>query len=251
MALRWIAWNESADGANLLEHLASLMRPGRMRVVYEMGHRTVYRAESETLGPVAIKEVRHLRLAQRFKLRYFRQPKAVTEFLNSLEFARRKGDTPAPYAAAVQQNLIGMSKVFQFYQWIENAMTLTDKVREFGGRPPAVFWTSVARSLVDGARKGLVHNGHSSENLLVTPDGDGWRFHTIDLSEARLGGGFDADGFARDVARISRKLLMLKACGRETVDEFVAAVAATAWPDAPGRWRDHILQQADAGGGSQ
>ncbi len=211
MALEWTAAEGLTDAE--LEALRTLDW-NTAEEIYHIRHRSVYRARLVD-REVAIKEVRFLRFRQRVRLRYFCSSKAVFEFETASRLYKRKPITPKPLAFGHDQTLLGLKRDLQVYQWLPEANTLTDCVRA-GERP----WETLVPFLWDCASLGLVHGGHSSENLMHS-EGRWW---VIDLADASLRDGIDQPGFVRDVARIARKLIREEAADEDTVDAFVRAV---------------------------
>jgi len=205
--------------------------------VYRLEHRSVYRLDVPGVGPVAVKEVRHLRWLQRMKLRYWREAKAVHEFHVHATFSQAGGRAPELLAMAQQQTLAGLPRVFLFMRWIEEARTLQKVLDDAGGELAPDQWQQVAEVVVDGARRGLVHGGHSPENILVVGPG-GWRdLYLIDFAESTMYPSFQEAGFIADVQRICRRML----ANEEQKRLFVAAVSKQAWPDQQAA-TEHIRQ---------
>lgn len=236
-SLKWIppeaVPKQDFDGTRdqLLESLTN----GKAQQVYTIGRRSVYCAATLGLGKIAIKESFYPHLGSRLKYRYLKEPKALHEFRIATQFHARGGQTPEMLAAALDQGAFGVRRSLLFMLWRNNAVTLTDYVRNQGGDPGLVFWQNLAKSLVDSASLGLAHGGHSSENILVTVIDDELVFDVIDFSESQLYTQFRAEAFCRDTARIARRLLAEEACSRSTIDQFIHAVAtsAKAYDDRP------------------
>jgi|MDTC01.1.fsa_nt_gb hypothetical protein len=213
MILEWTAADHGVETLDI-SSLKSLDW-NALEEVYHIRHRSVYRARLLD-REVAIKEVRHLRFRQRFRLGHGCRSKVALEFLQAQELYAREPITPQPLALGLDQNFLGLKRVFQVYQWLPEARSLTDLVRA-GERP----WEELVPFLWKCASLGLVHGGHSSENLMRSK-GKWW---VIDLAEANIHEALYQPGFVRDVARIARKLIREQAADDAVIESFVSAVA--------------------------
>lgn len=233
-SLDWIA-PPGMDPGRFIEvqmQLSSALDNGEAEEVYRIDHRSVYKLESQ-LGSVAVKEVRHKRILQRFKLRYAKQAKAVREFYTTAEFAGRGGVVPELFAMGLRQNVFGLSKVFVFMRWIEGSMTLRDHTHDAGGRLPVETWKTIVNVLLDSAKKGLVHGGHSPENILIVEKESGVEVTVIDLAESVLHDALDEEGYINDVVRIIRSYSSKPSrCSIENLYDFIRVVAESTWQDA-------------------
>ena len=118
-----------------------------------------------------------------------------------------------------------ISRVVIFMDWIPNAHTLTEVVRNW---PRAQFverLPAVAEFLVSCANRGLVHGRHSSENILVS---DERGYQLIDFSHAQIYSKFNARGFIHDAARIGSRLLGEGAASRAAVNSLFEEIAHVA-----------------------
>ncbi len=218
MPLEWTTvspWTAEVSPDVFLRELAALNLDDACEI-YRIRHRSVFKTSLPPLGEVAVKEVRHLRLKQRFKLRRGGRSKAEQEFRNAQALFRKGLRTPIPYAIGLDRDWLGLHRVLQIYEWLPAAESLTECVHR-GDCP----WDEVSDFLWSCARAGLVHRGHSSENLMRCEG----QWYVIDLADASVtDAGYQREGFARDVARIARKLLREKALCESGVEAFIQAV---------------------------
>jgi RIO-like serine/threonine protein kinase len=169
--------------------------------VYFAKRRRIFLVDDEMLGRVAIKEMRYEGAMRRLRYGYLRYGDAMREFRVGSAFEALGGQTPGFLAAAVERNVFGLRRVLLFIRWLDGVETLTDYFARLDSLGSDVF-SRLADALIAAARLGLVHGRHSSENILVDTRGAAPSFYVIDFAYARLGQGFDADGFVRDLARI-------------------------------------------------
>lgn len=195
--------------------------------VYRLDHRSVYRVDVPGVGPVAIKEVRHLRWLQRLKLRYGKEAKAVHEFRQHAAFSQAGGRAPELLGMAEERTLFGLPRVYLFMRWVQNSRTLQAELDANGGALGAAQWDRVAELVVDSARKGLVHGGHSPENILVVGNGEWTDLCLIDFAESNMHPSFQEAGFLADVRRICRRMV----ASETEKQHFLAAVTRQAWPE--------------------
>ncbi len=217
MPIQWTPaspWSQGISADSVLQELSNLNLEEACEI-YRVSHRSVFKTSLPPLGEVAVKEVRHLRAKQRFKLREGGQSKAEREFHNTQAAFQKGIRTPVPYALGLDRSWLGMKRVYQIYEWLPNADTLTDRI--FRGERP---WRELSDFLWSCAQAGLVHGGHSSENLLRCEG----QWYVIDLADARLEDRYERTGFVRDVARIARKLIRLKALKEREVAPMIEEI---------------------------
>jgi len=181
---------------------------------------------------VAIKEMRHEGAMRRLWFRYPRHRDATREFRVGSAFEALGGLTPNFLGAALDRSVLGLERVLLFIRWLDGVETLTEYLARLDSRAAEVF-ERLADALIASARLGLVHGRHSSENILVDSSGDLPVFYTIDFAFSRLGDGFDANGFVRDVARIAHWLCHEQVLDPPQVQALFECVARRAWDSAP------------------
>jgi serine/threonine-protein kinase RIO1 len=217
MSLQWTLaspWPHAFPESQVAEELKRLNLEDACEV-YRIKHRSVFKTSLPPLGQVAVKEVRHRRLKQRYQYRQSGRSKAEREFTLAQQVYHKGLPTPIPCALGRDHDWLGLRRVIQIYEWLPAAETLTQCVRR--GESP---WEPVSALLWSCAQAGLVHGGHSSENLLRCEG----KWYVIDLAEARLESAYEREGFARDVARICRKLIREQALAETEITPFVDAV---------------------------
>jgi tRNA A-37 threonylcarbamoyl transferase component Bud32 len=251
-ALTWIVPPECQDVVNPQEQseLEAVLHSGELEQIYTMGRRSVYRGSLNGNRQVAVKEVCYKGLLRQFKLRYWREPKVLREFCSGCEYISKGGETPKVLGMAFEQNVLGLQRGFIFLEWLDNAITLTEYLRSRNCDVTPEFWDEVAGSLVVSAKTGLVHGGHSPENIMVVSEGDEavLRFQVIDFADSYIFDRFHDAGFASDVARIGARLVTEGACRSDQVNGFVDAVIEAAWVDhgAQVKWLREIQSRIDA-----
>ncbi len=216
---------------NVRGRLAGLVSKPLSDPIYSAKHRSIYLAEDEILGRVAIKEVRHENAMRRFWFRTVRSRHALREFRVGSGFAARGGRAPEFFGAALDCDLLALRRVIVFIRWLDGVETLTDYLRRHSEEPPDEMFDRIGESLVAAARLGLIHGRHSSDNILVESSGEEPVFYTIDFAYSRLNSGFDEAGFVRDVARIAHWLWHEKVCSDAALERFFERVAQSAWPE--------------------
>ena len=221
MAVNWQAvspWPTRVPQAAFLKELEGLDLDDACEV-YRIRHRSIFKTSVPPLGEVAVKEVRHLRLIQRFKLRHGGRSKPEREFRNAHALYEKGLRTPAPYAIGLDRDWSGLRRVFQIYEWLPGAETLTECVKRHNSP-----WDEVSDFLWSCAQAGLVHREHSSDNLLRCEA----KWYVVDLANAIISQGYQRAGFVRDVARVARKLLREKVLEEGEIEDFLDAIAARA-----------------------
>lgn len=221
MAVTWTLvspWTADVSPEEVSQELAMLDLDDACEV-YRIRHRSVFKTSLPPLGEVAIKEVRHLRAKQRFKLRHGGSSKAEQEFRNAQALYRKGLRTPTPYAIGLDHHWYGLERVFQIYEWLPAAETLTDCLRR-GDFP----WQEVSDFLWMCAQAGLVHWGHSSENLLRCEG----QWYVVDLADAEIGEHYEREGFIRDAARIACRLRRENVLGERQLQSFIDNLAECA-----------------------
>jgi hypothetical protein len=185
------------------------------------------------LGSVAIKELRNPTLARQIWFGWFGEHPGIREYRTGLAFAARGGRTLTSLGAALERSRFGLARVLLFTRWLEGAITLTRWLAERAAPPEPRLLATLASQIAAGARLGLVHHRHSSNNLLVVMQHGEPLLYTIDFPHATLGAGLDAAGLAVDAARIARWILHEKLWSRANVQDFFQAVAAEVRDETP------------------
>ena len=247
-ALAWIAPPGMTPErfAQVQTHVVAALDAGNAEEVYRIDHRSVYKLQSPELGAMAVKEVRHKRIPQRFKLRYFKEAKAVREFYTTAAFASRGGIVPELFAMGLRQNLFGLWQVFVFMHWMDDAIPLRDYIANAGGRLSIEAWQTIADVLLDSAEKGLVHGGHSPDNILVAERESGLEVTIIDLAESVIHDAMDEEGYVNDLSRLVRRFFdndEPSVCSPESLHDFIRVIAEASWDDAETQ-RRHMLEIA-------
>ncbi len=229
--------------------LERVLHSGRLERIYTMGRRSVYKGTLSDGRKIAIKEVCYLGAFRQFKMRHFREAKVRHEFCSGCEYLAKGGKTPRFLGMALEQNALLLRRGFIFIEWLDGAVTLTEHLRDRGGDESDGFWKDLAASLVISAGTGLVHGGHSPENVMVVSDEDDpvTRFQVIDFADSCLYAEFNDVGFAIDVSRIGARMVMEGACNRRQSERFLDAVVNAAWPEADERskWSEDIQHRVD------
>ena len=243
--LKWVAvpGTAEADWQRTQQLLSEMLRRDDAKEVYRHKHRAVYRADASELGTIAIKEAFTQKFYRRIKERYIKRPRAITEFYTTVTFWKRGGRVPRPLALATDYSLFGIRRIFVFFEWIENTVTLGEYIRDQGHPADRALWQSVAEAMVDCANKGLVHGGQNPDNILIA-NHYGERIATvIDIGKSRIHDRMDDQGLVNDVIRLGCRLVSEQVCGKEAVDELFRVVAEVAWTDAEDRqhWQEIML----------
>lgn len=226
--LKWTIAN-TLNEENLLDLINNISRTlnrNDSKMVYTTGRRHVYRAHSNSLGELAIKEINYPSVSKQIKTRLYKEPKAAREFKNAQEYIRRGGITHAIYGLAIDQSLFRLKRVFIIMEWLSETITLTELLQKNNGSLDFSTWEKLAKHLVSSAYLGLIHNGHSSDNILLTENNNMIQFFIIDFADAFLYEKSKIDFFAKDIARIAFTLLSRKACGKEETTKFINIVDA-------------------------
>jgi len=251
-SLYWVVLPESelvADPGDQPK-LESILHSGQLKQIYTMGRRSVYRASLSGGREIAVKEVCYRGLLRQFKMRYLREPKVLHEYRSGCQYLSKGGVTPGFLGMAFEQNFLVLKRGFIFLDWLDNAVTLTEYLKSQNCSVTDEFWLDLAASLVASAQTGLVHGGHSPENVMVVSGEDEAvsRFQIIDFADSHLYEMFHDEGFATDVSRIGARLVTEDACKQEQITGFVDAVVETAWTDFALRtkWFQKIQSGIDA-----
>jgi hypothetical protein len=245
-SLSWVVLPESksvVDPGDQPE-LESVLHSGQLKQIYTMGRRSVYRGSLSDGREIAVKEVCYRGLVRQFKLRHLREPKVLHEFRSGCEYLSKGGKTPRFLGMVVEQNALLLKRGFIFLEWLDNAVTLTEHLKSQDCCVADGLWRDLANSLVVSAQTGLVHGGHSPENVMVVSGEDEplSRFQIIDFADSQLHEAFHDEGFANDIARIGARMVTEGACSQEQTAGFINATAETAWPDSALRsnWLQYI-----------
>ncbi len=196
--------------------------------VYRAKRRSIFVVEDATLGRIAIKEMLYDGAMRRLWFRYPRHRDATREFRVGSAFEALGGQTPNFFGAALERNVFGLERVLVFIRWLDGVETLTDYLARIGPPSSDVF-ERLADALITAARLGLVHGRHSSENILVDTRAEQPAFYAIDFAFSRLGSGFDANGFIRDLARIAHWLWHEQILDPSQMQALFECVARRAW----------------------
>ena len=221
----------AAEFAAARERLAAWLARGGQDPVYEAKRRALYRVEDPALGALAVKEVRSGGVARELGFRRFGEHPALRELRAGAGFAARGGATPAWLAAALERDALRLRRVLLCMRWIDGTQSLGAFLRGLGGEPDDARLGRIVGALLEAARLGLVHGRHSGDNLLVRERAGRLEVLVLDFAHARLGSGFDSEGFARDAGRIAAGLVILGHASAATAARLLDAAAA-AWPDA-------------------
>jgi hypothetical protein len=233
--LRWLEPAPPLPEAprDLRARLEQIAARGDAREVYAARRRSVHRAEDPQLGAIAIKELRNPWPPRQVWFGWLAEHPGVREYRVAVAFAERGGRTLTSLGAAVERGPFGLARVLLFTRWLEGAVTLTRWLAERGQPPQPGLLAALASQIAAGARLGLVHQRHSSNNLLVVMQQGEPILYTIDFPHATLGAGLDTAGLAADVARIARWILHEKLWSRAAVQSFFEAVAAEVRAETP------------------
>ncbi len=250
-SLMWVDIPECRDVVDLNDQyeLESILHSGPLEQIYTMGRRSVYRGQISDHRQVAVKEVCYQGLVRQFKMRHLREPKVLHEFRSGCEYVSKGGKTPRFLGMVLEQNALVLKRGFIFLEWLDNAITLTEYLKGQNCCVSEEFWLELANSLVVSARVGLVHGGHSPENVMVVSGEDEpvLRFQIIDFADSCLHETFHDEGFATDMSRVGARLVTENACKQEQISGFINAVVETAWPDSASRskWLQNIQSGVD------
>ncbi len=233
--LRWLEPAPRLRDApgDLRTRLEQIAVRGAASEVYLARRRSLHRAEDPQLGSIAIKELRNPTLPRQLWFGWLAEHPGVREYRVGIAFAARGGRTLTSLGAALERSPCGLARVLLFSRWLHGAVTLTHWLAERGDPPERGLLAVLASQIAAGARLGLVHHRHSSNNLLVVMQHGEPLLYTIDFPHATLGEALDAAGLAVDVARIARWILHEKLWSRATVQEFFEAVAAEVRGETP------------------
>ena len=224
--------------------LGSLASHTQGAAVYQAKRRSIYRAECPKLGAVGVKEIRNPNLVRRLWFRHVEEHPGIREFQMGSNFHARGGQTPILYGAALDQDALSLGRIFLFIAWHDQAVTLLDHLAAWDERVPTRILEAIADSLATAAHLGLVHGRHSPRNMLAVPETDGnFRYETIDFAYSHLASDFEAEGFARDAARIAYHLLIARACPPAQVDALLSAIAHAAWHASEQRSWEHTMRR--------
>jgi tRNA A-37 threonylcarbamoyl transferase component Bud32 len=232
--LVWVAPEgaSAAEFAALRPRLEKLVVTPRADEVYTAKRRSIYRSLVPGLGAVGIKELRNPGRLRQLWLRHVREHPALREFRVGARFRALGGRTPPLLAAASEQGVLLLRRVFVFVRWLDGAETLREHLARSGGEPPAELLARLAGDMAAAARLGLVHGRHSADNLLVVRDEGGLAFEPIDFAYARIADGFEAEGFVADVVRVAATLLLRGDCTREAAGRLFDEIARAGWTGA-------------------
>ncbi len=251
-SLSWVVLPESqsvVDPGDQPE-LESILHSGQLKQIYTMGRRSVYRGSLSNGREIAVKEVCYRGLVRQFKMRHLREPKVIHEFRSGCKYLSKGGKTPRFLGMLLEQNALLLKRGFIFLEWLDNAVTLTEYLKSQDCRVPDSFWRDLASSLVVSAQTGLVHGGHSPENVMVVSGEDEpvLRFQIIDFADSKIHAVFHAEGFASDISRIGARMVTEGACNQEQVIGFLHAVVEAAWPGTASRskWLGQIQSGVEA-----
>ncbi len=216
---------EARAFAELRPHLADILTNPNATEVYSVNTRSIYSVNHATLGSIAVKELRFETTLKRYQAATLRRHRVLCEFYAAACFAKRGGSTPKLYCAATEGRRTSVRRVFIIMEWLRNASTLSESIQSWSQDVLQENINELANTLVHAAHCGLVHGRHSSENILVRAP---LKFDVIDFSHAQLFATFHAPGFVHDVARIAARLMIEKACSKETVMTLFRAVVGVA-----------------------
>jgi hypothetical protein len=219
--------------AHVRSRLEAAAARGAGEEVYTVRWRSVYRAEVEGLGAVAIKELRNESLLRQAWFGWIAEHPAEREYRAGIAFEARGGRTPANLGAAVERNALGLARVLIFTRWLDDSPTLTRWLAARPGPPQPRLYTTLASQIVSAARLGLFHRRHSSNNLLVVEERGEPVLYTIDFAHATLEAGLSLSGLACDTARIARWLLREQIWSRANAHAFFEAIAAEVREQTP------------------
>jgi hypothetical protein len=233
--LRWLEPAPPLRDAprDLRARLEQLAARGDAREVYTAHRRSVHRVEDPQLGAIAIKELRNPGLPRQIWFGWLAEHPGLHEYRVGVAFAERGGRTLTSLGAAVERSPFGLARVLLFTRWLEGAVTLTRWLAERSQPPQPGLLAALASQIAAGARLGLVHRRHSSNNLLVVMQQGDPILYTIDFPHATLADGLDTEGLANDVARIARWILHEKLWSLAAVQSFFEAVAAEVRAETP------------------
>ncbi len=217
-----------AEFGRVRAQLERLLSVPQANEVYRAKRRSIFVAQDVSLGRVAIKEMRHKGAVRRLWFRYARHRHATREFRVGSAFEALGGLTPSFFGAALDTRVFGLERVLLFIRWLDGVETLTEYLAR-PDMPLADVFERLADALIASARLGLVHGRHSSDNILVDSSGDLPVFYTIDFAFSRLGDGFDANGFVRDVTRIAHWLWHEQVLDPPQMEALFECVARRAW----------------------
>lgn len=233
--LRWLEPPDAlrATFVDLRTRLAEVAARGPSEQVYTAHRRSVHRAEIPLLGSIAIKELRNPSPARQVWFGWLAEHPGLHEYRVALAFEARGGRTLANLGGAIERNAIGLARVLLFTRWLDGAVTLTRWLAAQPEPPTPRLHANLATQIVAAAKLGLVHQRHSSNNLLVVERQGAPVLYTIDFPHARLGAGLDLAGLACDVARIARWILHEQIWSRANVQAFFEAVASEVRDQTP------------------
>lgn len=219
--------------AELRARLEKIATRGATTQVYAAHRRSLHRAEDPELGSIAIKELRNPWLPRQLWFRWFAEHPGIREYRIGNAFAARGGRTLTNLGAALDHGRFGLARVLLFTSWLDGSVPLTRWLAEHGQAAEPRLLATLASQIAAGARLGLVHHRHSSNNILVVMQHGMPTLYTIDFPHATLGVGLDPAGLASDVARIARWILHENLWPRATVHDFFEAVAAEVRDETP------------------
>jgi hypothetical protein len=250
-----LTWIDLPECQGVVDHgdqqeLERTLRSGQLEQIYTMGRRSVYKGRLSDGRKVAIKEVCYRGKMRQFKMRHVREPKVLHEFRSGCSYLSKGGKTPRFLGMAVEQNALLLKRGFIFLDWLDNAITLTEYLKQQKCSVPEEFWHELATAIVASAQTGLVHGGHSPENVMIVADEDdpALRFQVIDFADSEIFERFSDSGFASDISRIGARLVTENACNREQIIGFLRAVVEKAWQDSElhSKWFEKIQSDVDA-----
>jgi tRNA A-37 threonylcarbamoyl transferase component Bud32 len=223
--IRWLVPANLAADPILREHLEVVAKQAAGEEIYTVNTRSIYHTRHPVVGELAIKELRFESWPRRLRATFTHRHRILCEFRAAMIFEERGGLLPKPYGAAIEFERSLISRVLIFMDWIPNARTLTELVRNWSAAQFAEHVPALAEFLVSCADRGLVHGRHSSENILFSDDRG---YQLIDFSHAQIYSDFNARGFIHDAARIGSRLLGEDVASRAAVNILFEEIARAA-----------------------